>query len=223
MKASVTLNPAQFADFCEKKFNLNSKLGYHYESMSVCILDCVYSLRAKYDSMTVPVVDRYAKVYMRNDRHTGGDTVSMLISNIDAAGGVESFADKVLQNHQRIGGLLKSEVCYKLATYLKALHIETIEDFQSFEPQELLEIVIRSVKGIGDAGVNYLFMLAGDPNRCKPDVHIHRSIKDAYGHDVSNDDCQLVFSQAVDLLKHKYPKLTVRLLDNIIWKLYSGK
>ena len=223
MKASVTLNPAQFADFCEKKFNLNSKLGYHYESMSICILDCVYSLRAKYDSMTVPVVDRYAEVYMGNDRHTGGDTVSMLISNIDAAGGAESFADKVLQNHQRIGGLLKSEVCYKLATYLKALHIETIEDFQSFEPQELLEIVIRSVKGIGDAGANYLFMLAGDPNRCKPDVHIHRSIKDAYGHDVSNDDCQLVFSQAVDLLKHKYPKLTVRLLDNIIWKLYSGE
>ena len=223
MKASTALNAAQFADFCERDFDLNSKLGYHYESMSVCILDCVYSLRAKYESMTVPVVERYAKAYMGSNRHIGGDTVSMLINNINAAGGAKNFADTVLQNRQRIGGLLKSEVCYKLATYLKALHIETIEDFQSFEPQELLEIVIRSVKGIGDAGVNYLFMLAGDPNRCKPDVHIHRSIKDAYGHDVSNDDCQLVFSQAVDLLKHKYPKLTVRLLDNIIWKLYSGK
>jgi hypothetical protein len=217
------LNPAQFADFCEKNFDLNSKLGYHYESMSICILDCVYSLRAKYQSITVPVVERYAKAYMGSNRHAGGDTVSMLINNIDAAGGTESFADIVLQNHQRIGGLLKSEVCYKLATYLKALHIETIEDFRNFESQELLEIVIRSVKGIGDAGVNYLFMLAGDPNRCKPDVHIHRSIKDAYGYDVSNDDCQAIFSQAVALLKHKCPKLTVRLLDNIIWEKYSGK
>ena len=66
-------------------------------------------------------------------------------------------------------------------------------------------------------------MLAGDPNRCKPDVHIHRSIKDAFGFDVSNDDCQIIFSQAVDLLKSKYPNLTVRLLDNIVWEKYSGK
>ena len=223
MKTSLNLNPAQFASFCEKQFDLNSKIGYHYESMSICILDCVFSLRAKYESMTVPVVERYAKAYMENNRHAGGDTVSMLISNINAAGGAEAFADKILRNRQRTGGLLKSEVCYKLATYLKALRIETIEDFRNFESQELLEIVIRSVKGIGDAGVNYLFMLAGDPNRCKPDVHIHRSIKDAFGFDVSNDDCQIIFSQAVDLLKSKYPNLTVRLLDNIVWEKYSGK
>ncbi len=220
---TVELKPAQFADFSEKNFDLHSIIGYHYESMSVCILDCVYSLRARYDSMTIPVVERYAEAYMENDRHAGGDTVSMLINRIDAVGGAADFADCILKNHQRIGGLLKSEVCYKLASYLKALHIETIEDFRDFESQELLEIVIRSVKGIGDAGANYLFMLAGDPNRCKPDVHIHRSIRDAYGRDVSNDDCQIIFSQAVDLLKHRYPKLTVRLLDNIIWKKYSGK
>lgn len=220
---SAELKPVQFAEFCEKNFNLHSIIGYHYESMSVCILDCVYSLRARYDSVTVPVVERYAKVFMGNDRHAGGDTVSMLINNIDSVGGAETFADSILKNHQKTGRVLKSEVCYHLAQKLKALHIETVEDFRDFDSQELLETVIRSVKGIGDAGANYLFMLAGDPNRCKPDVHIHRSIKDAYGHDVSNDDCQIVFSQAVDLLKHKYPKLTVRLLDNIIWKKYSGK
>lgn len=84
MKPNTMLNPAQFADFCEKNFDLNSKLGYHYESMSICILDCVYSLRAKYESMTVPVVERYAKVHMGRNRHAGGDTVSMLINNIDA-------------------------------------------------------------------------------------------------------------------------------------------
>lgn len=66
-------------------------------------------------------------------------------------------------------------------------------------------------------------MLAGDPNRCKPDVHIHRSIKDAFGYDISNDECQLLFTQSVNLLKNKYSNITVRLLDNIIWKKYSLK
>lgn len=125
-------------------------------------------------------------------------------------------------NKPRISRNTRSEL-YKGTLEGRALRIETIKDFRNFESQELLEIVIRSVKGIGDAGANYLFMLAGDPNRCKPDVHIHRSIKDAFGFDVSNDDCQIIFSQAVDLLKSKYPNLTVRLLDNIVWEKYSGK
>lgn len=218
----IQTSAARLAAYCEKNLNLHAALGYHYESLSTCILDCVYSLRAHYPT-TVHVVDRYAEAYMHGDRHESGDTVSMLLANMDAAGGAAAFADRVLKNRQKSGGMLKSEVCYKLAAYLRAMHIETIEDFRGFESQELLEIVIRSVKGIGDAGVNYLFMLAGDPNRCKPDVHIHRCIRDACGQDVSNDDCQTLMRQAVGILQEHYPVLTVRVLDNIIWNKYSGK
>ena len=71
MKTSPNLNPAQFASFCEKQFDLNSKIGYHYESMSICILDCVFSLRAKYESMTVPVVERYTTHFL-HQRKTAG-------------------------------------------------------------------------------------------------------------------------------------------------------
>lgn len=222
-KMQTALNPKMFAEFCERNFDLDSIIGYHYESLSVCILDCIFSLRARYEATTIPVVQRYAEVYMRNDRLAGGDTVSMLINNIDAAGGAELFADNVLKNRQKTGGVLKSKVCYDLARKLKSLHIESVEDFRNFEQQDLLEVVVRSVKGIGDAGANYLFMLAGDPNRCKPDVHIHRCIKDACGDDVSNDDCQTLFTQTVDILRKKHPNLTVRLLDNIIWNRYSQK
>jgi len=150
----------------------------------------------------------------------------MLINNIDKIGGSAAFADKILKNHQKIGGkgaIPKSEVCYQLARYLKYLHIETIEDFRNFECQELLEIVIRSVKGMGDAGTNYLFMLAGDPGRCKPDVHIHHCVKDACGRDVTNEECQELFTDAVSMLKDRHPGLTVRGLDSIIWNKYSQK
>lgn len=216
----------QFASFCEKNLDLKLTNYYNYESLSACILDCVYSLRAVYLTTTVPVVERYAKAYMNGNRQAAGDTISMLISNIEKVGGPSAFADKILKNHQKIGGkgaVPKGDVCYQLARYLKYLHIETIEDFRGFECQELLEIVIRSVKGMGDAGTNYLFMLAGDPNRCKPDVHIHHCVKDACRRDVTNEECQVLFTDAVSMLKGRHPGLTVRGLDSIIWNKYSQK
>lgn len=213
----------QFAKYCESTFDLSTQSDYGYQSLSVCLLDCVYSLRARYYDVTVPIVQRYANMFMNGDPHGSGDTISMLLRRMDDIGHL-AFAERVLINHQKLGGkkhIPKEEVCYQLAKYLRDLHIETIEDFQHFESQEILEIVIRAVNGLGDAGVNYLFMLAGDPNRCKPDVHIHHCIRDACGHDISNEDCQTLFTDAVKILRTQHPNLTVRGLDGIIWRAYQ--
>lgn len=216
----------QFTEYCETNLNLKDSGSYNYQSLSVCILDCVYSLRSLYYSVTIPVVDRYASHYMDGNRNSSGDTVSMLIQHIEEEGGAQKFAEEVLENHQKLGGknsIPKENVCYQLAKYLSYLHIDTLEDFQNFESPELLEIVVRAVKGIGDAGTNYLFMLAGDSNRCKPDVHIHQCIKEACGDDISNDECQILFTETVQLLNEKYPDLTVRGLDGIIWRKYQSR
>lgn len=213
----------QFAKYCESNFDLSTQSDYGYQSLSICLLDCVYSLRARYYDVTVPIVQRYANMFMNGDPHGSGDTISMLLRRMDDIGHL-AFAERVLINHQKLGGkkhIPKEEVCYQLAKYLRDLHIETIEDFQHFESQEILEIVIRAVNGLGDAGVNYLFMLAGDPNRCKPDVHIHHCIRDACGHDISNEDCQTLFTDAVKILRTQHPNLTVRGLDGIIWRAYQ--
>lgn len=213
----------QFSQYCESAFDLSTQSDYGYRSLSVCVLDCVYSLRARYYDVTVPLVQRYAALYMHGDPHAPGDTVSMLLCRMDAQGH-KAFAENVLRNHQKLGGrkqIPKEEVCYQLARYLRDLHIETIEDFQSFGSQEILEIVIRAVNGLGNAGTNYLFMLAGDPNRCKPDVHIHHCIRDACGCDVSDPECQELFTDAVALLRARHPGLTVRGLDGIIWRAYQ--
>ena len=102
------------------------------------------------------------------------------------------------------------------------LNMDTFDDFRNFEKEALLEIVLRSVRGMGDAGVNYMFMMAGDPNRCKPDVHIHCCIKNALGTDVSNNECQILFREAVKKLKDSgYHDLTVRNLDSVIWNKYQ--
>lgn len=216
-----------FTEYCRHNLSLDENVTYNnYQSLPVCIIDCVYSLRAKYYSVTVPIVDRYVALYMDGNKMKCGDTVSMLIQRIEEIGGPKVFADEVIRNHQKLGGknnIPKEEVCYQLAKSLQNLHIDTLEDFRNFESPELLETVIRSVKGMGDAGVNYLFMLAGDPNRCKPDVHIHQCVKDSCGCDISNDECQMLFKETVQCLNEQYPNLTIRGLDGIIWRKYQSK
>ena len=214
----------KFSAFCKDPkngFELGKKVPYNYESLSACIIDCVYSLRQKYTT-TVKVVDRYAERYMNGNRENAGDTLSDFIERVESTT-PEKFADKVLDNKTVSGGVLKSLVCLNLAKQLKALGIETIEDFQKFVDQNSLERCIHSVKGMGDAGTNYLFMLAGDPNRAKLDVHIQHCIEDALGMKVDDKECQSLFSAAVEKLKADYSEITVRSLDSAIWQVYSKK
>ena len=125
-------------------------------------------------------------------------------------------------NHQKLSGRNKTEICYEIADKLtRLLRINTLKDFQSYDKPELLDIVLRSVKGFGDAGINYLYMLAGDSNRCKPDVHIHHFIRDAIDEEVSNEECQLLLKNAVEELLSEFPQLTVRVFDYLIWKEYQ--
>lgn len=214
-----------FVEYCRHNLDFQKRQEYHYQSLSVCVIDCVYSLRTNYEKVTCKIVERYAVRYMGGDKNRPGDTVSMLLRRMDEIGGPRQFADQIVQNHQKLGGkrqIPKEEACHKLATYLQHLHIDTLEDFQNFSSPELLEIVVRAVKGIGDAGANYLFMLAGDPDRCKPDVHIHHCIQDACGCDLGNDECQILFAEAVQELRGEHPDLTVRILDGIIWRKYQS-
>jgi len=215
---------SKFVEYIRANFDLSQKhYTEEYLSMSVCLIDCVYSLRAKYFAVTVPIVERYAKEYMNGNKYGKNDNLFELIEHINDAGGTEEFAQNILKNMQVIGHARKSAVVKQLAEYLLDLGINTIDDFKNFRHPELLELVIRAVKGMGDAGTNYLFMLVGSDNRCKPDVHIHRCIKDALGFDISNDECQKLMYQAVIALQRDYPELTIKKLDGLIWYKYQSK
>lgn len=215
-----------FSRYCSENFEtaLNHiHKGMRYQSLPICILDCVYSLRAKYFAVTVPVLQRHANTYMGGNLYAPQDTLSDFIAHVKEFDNCAAFARVVLNNNQVLSGRNKAEVCYEIAKELhELLDMDTLDDFHHFEKEALLEIVLCSVKGMGDAGVNYMFMLAGDPNRCKPDVHIHRCIKNALGTDIPNVECQILFRAAVKKLKDTgYPDLTVRDLDHVIWNQYQ--
>lgn len=215
----------KFVNFCRSDLNLNDSLSQEpYNSLAICIIDCIYSLMARYCAVTVPIVERYAEKFMNNDKFKSNENCKDLIAHIDSAGGYEKFAEDILNNRQQIGGRLKSEVCYEIAQKLLQLKINTIDDFKNYKDTESLETALYSIQGVGEAGVNYLFMLAGDQNRCKPDVHIHQFIKEACGiENASNTECQELFSDAIKILNSDYPNLTVSHLDYIIWNKYQAK
>ncbi len=211
-----------FAEYCEENFDLGIRCSKRFQSLSICILDCVYSLRANYELITLPILRRYADAFLGGDIYAAGDTASDLIKHINAVGGPQAFADLV-KNHLKLGSrsIPKEETVLQMATYLKLIHVETIEDFATFESHLLMEAVLRAVDGISDAGANYMFMLAGDTGRVKPDVHIHHCIRDACGEDVNNEECQTIYTEVVAFLHDRYPDLTVSGLDFIVWQHYA--
>lgn len=221
---------SQFARFCEERFDLHTIAKHTFQSLPICIIECIYSLRANYTS-TTNVVQRYADKCMGGDISSNADTISNFITQIDNNyGGPQGSAGNLFESQAKFGhGItpkhnasnltLKSEVCYNLARKFQEHNINNITDFRSANPDDI-ERYMREVKWVGDAAVNYLFMLAGDPTRVKPDVHIHHCVRDCFGYDLSNQDIQVLFTDTVHELQSCYSTLTVRNLDSVIWNYY---
>ena len=215
----------KMVEFCEKNFNLNDAEFPQYDSLSVAIVDCVYSLQMDYENEVKPIVEKYKKFL--NEKGKNGDSLKEFLEYIEEVGGCQKFADAALnESKNKQNGILKAEICKNLARRLYLLGIDTHEDFVSYfdtEKEEILEVVIMSVKGVGIAALNYLFMLNGDPNRCKIDTHLTKCIKEACGYESKKDeDYQILMKNTVEKLNKRYPKLTMADLDYVIWNGYSS-
>ena len=67
--------------------------------------------------------------------------------------------------------------------------------------------------------LKYFYMLVGRDDLCKPDRHLRNFVKKIFPNLSFNDDqIQDLLNNANKILKINYPKLTVRSLDNFIWK-----
>ena len=196
----------KFISYIEENLDL-SKLPSHesFKSLSICIINCIYSLRANYRTITMPIVQRYADKFLSGNPHKAGETLNDLINNIDNNGGYEEFAYNILKNKQVIAGELKSLVCYNLANKLIEIGINDINDFRNYKDISKLERTILSVRGVGPAAMNYLFMLTGDNTRVKIDIHIYRFVENAIGVNLNDEEIQELFTKAVEILNSLYP------------------
>lgn len=197
-----------------------------YKSLPICILDAVFSIGVRYTSV-VNVVNRYIGTFDLTISRTQTDatehTIRDFLANVAKYDTVEDFSRNVLHNMQRTSsrnGILKAEACREIAQVCQKHGINTLRDFNDYADKAVLDKDIKSVRG-QSSGImlKYLYMLAGDENRAKPDRHIVRFIKETCAlQKLTDGDAQVIMARAVEILKPEYPNITVRFLDSLIWE-----
>ena len=213
---------------CESKLNLASAVlspSYYYDSLPYCIIDAVFSIGVKYAS-TQNVVKNYCTYYglreynTEKDRYGDTHTVSQMIEHIELAG-IEKSADVIFKNHQRTSsrsGILKADAVLRFARILQKYGIETLADITEKKiPFEVEQEILQIPGQKSGLSFRYFCMLSGDDSQAKPDRHVLRFLKEHTGNDYSIQQARDVLGNTVELLKDKYPNLTVRLLDYSIW------
>ena len=219
---------------CKKTLDLkNANLSdsYYYTSLPLCIIDAVYSIGVRYTS-TYRVVERYCKYYdipmfrSKTFEYPCTElqlTVSSFTNSIESLG-VEHFANNVFSNLQKTStksGILKAEAVYLWAKIFERHGVEVFQDLNKIDKQ--VENKILSIKGQKSGiSLSYFLMLSGSDDLCKPDRHILRFISEALQQEVKNpSEAQSIIHTATEILKKTYPHITVKLLDNTIWKYMS--
>ena len=202
---------------CESIFDLASASlspSYYYDSLPYCIIDAVFSIGVKYTS-TQNVVKSYCAYYGLREYNTEQDhngdahTVSQMIEHIESVG-IEKSADIIFKNHQRTSS--------RFAKILRKYGIETLADMAAKAiPFEAEQEILRIPGQQSGLSLRYFYMLSGDDSQAKPDRHVLRFLKEQMGNDYSIQQAQDVLRDTVELLRGKYPHLTVRLLDYSIW------
>jgi hypothetical protein len=162
--------------------------------LSLCVLDAVFSINAKYSGV-VQVCYRYAlhaslpgplPPMSEADAVIGTikeQCLEAFVQDVQMVG-VERFAANIISNRQRTstwGGILKAEAALSYAMFLVKHDVQTIGDATELrgehERLDRAEADLAAVRGHGGgARLAYLWMLAGDDQRVKPDRMVLRWI-----------------------------------------------
>ncbi len=210
---------------------------YFYQSLTLCVIDAVYSIGVKYQGVK-KVVKRYCK-------HYGLDKVRTPRENIPPKGPQESIADlcnkfkehgheymatDVFKNRQRTStrnGILKSEAVFKFASALQSHGVASFEDVPNAVKNKALEDKIKGIPGQGSGiTLKYFFMLAGKDDQIKPDRMILRFVDVALKRKpgtTTTDEAEILLRDAHEILRQEHSSLTLRELDYAIWNHQSSQ
>jgi hypothetical protein len=201
---------------------------YGYSSLSLCVIDAVYSIGVKYEGVQAAVL-RYCQHFHIPEYRLNGsdlphqnepDSLRALCDRISDFG-AERMAEEVFGNRQRTStrnGILKAEAVARFAGILIEHGINFLQDIQ-WPPPEGLEHAIKNIPGQRSGiSLQYFWMLAGSDDLIKPDRMVLRFLREALQRGLSFNEAQYVLSKTTEALKPAYPHLTPRLLDHAIWK-----
>lgn len=200
---------------------------FRYASLPLCVLDAIFSINARWESVSA-AVGRYAAHYGLPLTYPPGlmpspeeqATVDDLIGHIESVG-PDRFATEVMRNRTRTstrGGILKAEAALHFAEVLKAHGVHVIQDMSQRLSDPGLEADLKNIHGQGSGvAVRYFLMLAGAHNLIKPDRMIIAYLSRTLGKRVDADRAQAVLGAAAEALKSEYPAITPQIIDAAIW------
>lgn len=184
---------------------------YSYPSLSLCAVDAVFSINTKYEAVK-NVIGRIEKLAYLNSLNS----FSQWLSN----NSVENL-NKNYFNNQIVAGRLKIEILKDFIKVLIDHNFLEKKDFENFITNEKIDQDLDYIRGIGDTTISYFFMLAGDKNKIKPDRHIKKFISDRLKIPLNTIDNKRAIRELELILpdlQKKYPNLTLRDLDHLIWR-----
>ncbi|PTR24101.1 hypothetical protein C8K36_108113 [Rhodococcus sp. OK519] len=199
-------------------------------SASFCILDAVYSIGARYDSVVVPVVHRVA-VDCGIDAPAVPNSADEAPDPLPLGVFLDRYPDSAAlvagtQNKQRTstrGGILKADAVLRHAQVLCEHEVRTLQDARELLADqarlEKVEADLRGIPGEGAAGVRrgYLWMLLGNDDLVKPDRMVLRWLA-RQGVSVSAGEARFVLAIVAERLSVRIGRrISAWELDHAIW------
>ena len=199
--------------------------SHRWTSLTYCILDAVWSIGARYESVVVPVVRTVAKSL--SDEEPLAESGRMPSDPVPLSSFVEHITSgdalaSLVGNRQRTstrGGILKADAVLRYAEVFIAHGVDSLEDANKVlgdaELTQKIEADLRAVPGDGSAGIrrSYLWMLVGDDTRIKPDRMVMRWLV-AHGFNGGTEDAKSLIGQAA---KDIGGDVTPWMIDHAIW------
>lgn len=222
----------KIAIFCMEKINLeiqNTGYEFNYASLPLCVVDSVFSIGVKYESVTNVVKNlcNYFKIkahykdnaaFPQRSEQVSVSEFRSMFKNLT----FEQIAVEIFKNKQRTStrsGILKAEAVIKFLGVLISFKAEYFEDVNGLFENKDFESEIKKIPGqVSGISLKYFFMLAGNDNMVKADRMIIRFLSNILEREVKNEEClPLLVGVSKELNDIGYKCLTPKLLDNKIW------
>lgn len=204
-----------------------------WSSLSYCVLDAVWSIGSRYDSVTAKAVRAVARAVGDEEPVVDAQGWSPITAvdplppeRLLAAFDVQSLVD--ISNRQRTsprGGILKADAALRFARILVNHGVRTIGDAaRALERPGLLTAVdheLSTIPGDGKHGIrrSYFWMLVGDETTIKPDRMVLRWLA-AEGVHVDPTGARAIVGDVTEALRARpgFEAVTPWAVDHAIWK-----
>ncbi|GAA4589350.1 hypothetical protein GCM10023107_12550 [Actinoplanes octamycinicus] len=200
--------------------------GARWASLTYCILDAVWSIGARYDTVVVPLVRRVAsRAGDENPLAPGGPDplpVPTFRTAYPEVADLEAVTNK--QRTSPTGGILKADAVLRHARVFAdhgVYELATAATLAVDDPAtwSRLDAALAAVPGDGQSRIRrgYLWMLTGDDHVVKPDRMVLRWLA-RHGADVSADEARVLLAELARIVAEILGRpVTPWMIDHAIW------